>query len=121
MFWNGSLNEASVGSMPAAARSGKNGVIQICGRLLLTSRTPKLRWLDTVTQNIGVSPEPSVCANGAQRPHELNRPLLAFAAVSWIGGAEPSAFITHSCALMSLYAPLVLLSSERLNRTHLPS
>src|SRR5512140_1254312 len=95
MFWNGSRNAAALGSMPALARSGKNGDIQICGWRLPTSRTPKSRWLDTVTQYI-VSPlVPIVCANGAHRAHEFVSPAVASAFTSSIGVPVPSALVTQ--------------------------
>src|SRR5690348_4829908 len=111
MFWNGSQNAGELGSIAAVARSGKNGVIHSCGRPTPNRRTPKSRFDDTVIQNSGSWPGPVVCANGAQRPHELVRPRPWLAVASWIGGAEPSALTTHSEALALLYEePL----SERL-------
>src|SRR5882724_10350300 len=124
MSWNGRRNEAELGSAAAAARSGKNGVIQICGLLTPTRRTPKSRLLDTVTQNIGSLFAPKVCANGAQRPHELVRPSAWLATVSWTGGALLSALTTHSDAFGPLYEPLTegaCVLSPLLNKIHWPS
>src|SRR5580698_5228536 len=86
MFWNGNQIASELGSLLAEARSGKNAVIQICGRSTPTRRTPKLRLLDVVTQNIFSLLAPNVCANGAHRPHELVSPVPWFAIVSGIAG-----------------------------------
>src|SRR5262245_16416742 len=118
MFWNGRRNDLVLGSCDCIARFGKNGVIQICGRCALTRRTPKSRVLDTVIQYIGSLFAPIVCANGAQRPHEFVRPMPEFAASSCTAGALPSAFTTHSVALLLLYE---LPLGARLNSTHWPS
>src|SRR5262249_39423969 len=98
MFWNGSRNAASLGSIAAVARSGMNAAIQICGRFALTSRTPKSRLLLTVTHIIGSAFVPIVCANGAHRPHELVSAPDASKLPSLTGGDVPSDFITHSDA-----------------------
>src|SRR5215212_1572299 len=115
MFWNGSRNAALLGSIAAPAWFGKNGVIQICGRLAPTSRTPKLRVLDTVIQYIGSAAAPSVCWNGAHRPHEFVRPRPAFDFDSSIGVPLPSDLTTHRVALPLLYE---VPDDDRLNSTH---
>src|SRR5262245_38436756 len=98
MLWNGSRNAATLGSVADEARPGKNGVIQICGRAMLNSRTPKLRLDDTVTQKIGSLLVPIDCWNGAHRPHEFVRPRPRFADASSIG-VPPSAATTNNDAL----------------------
>src|SRR5688572_22358039 len=98
MFWNGSRKAATLGSLAFAAFWGKNGVIQICGRAVPNSRTPKSRRDDTVTHRIGSLLTPIDCWNGAQRPHALVSPSPTFALASSIAGAEPSALITNNDA-----------------------
>src|SRR5258708_18792877 len=113
MFWNGRRNATSDGSLPALARSGKNGAIQICGCVPATRRTPNVRLLDTVTQYISSLFAPSDCANGAHRPHEFVRFATdEFSFASWIGGELPWALTTHSVALALLYAPLFVSSLD---------
>src|SRR5262245_56645122 len=94
-------NAGPDGSWPAAARSGKNGDIQIC--VPPVERTPNGRTVENVKKKTGSCAAPKLCWNSAQRAHELVRFWPISASDSWIGGRVPSALTTQACAVRSLY------------------